>query len=350
MPTKRKPATTRRTATLSEGLVLPSTKGSVTLLVGTRKGLFFLKSDAKRERWRVSDPHFLGSVVHHAVLDPRDGRTLLATARTGHLGPTIFRSTDGGKSWMEAAKPPAFPRARRPKRKRVVNHTFWLQPGHSTEPDVWWAGTSPQGLFRSADGGVTWKGVSGFNEHRNYEAWVGGGKDGTPDGPKLHSIQIDPRDPAHMYIGCSSGGVFESTDGGRDWAPLNQGCAADFSPVPIEYGHDPHQVALHPLKPERLYQQNHCGIYRMERRGKDTDKWLRIGKKMPKPIGDIGFSVTLHPRDPDTAWVFPMDGTRVWPRTSPHGKPAAYVTRDAGKSWRRQDRGFPRKNAWFSVK
>jgi hypothetical protein len=167
----------------------------------------------------------------------------------------------------------------------------------------------------------------------------------------MHSINIDPRDPNHMYIGMSSGGVFESTDKGADWKPLNAGCAADFIPVPNpEYGHDPHCMRLHPLEPDILYQQNHCGIYRMDRRsGGGEARWVRIGEKMPKSVGDIGFPMVLHPRDPDTVWVFPMDGTQVWPRTSPGGKPAAYVTRNAGKTWRRLDEGLPPEQAWFTV-
>ena len=60
--------------------------------------------------------------------------------------------------------------------------------------------------------------------------------------------------------------------------------------------------------------------------------------------------MVVHPRDADIAWVFPMDGTTVWPRTSPGGKPAAYVTRNAGKSWKRLDRGLPGNNAWWTVK
>jgi hypothetical protein len=99
--------------------------------------------------------------------------------------------------------------------------------------------------------------------------------------------------------------------------------------------------------PDRLYQQNHCGIYRMDR---NDGEWVRVGKNMPKKVGDIGFPMVLHPRDPDTIWVFPMDGTEVWPRTSPGGKPAAYVSRDAGESWKRLDKGLPKSDAWFTVK
>ena len=153
--------------------------------------------------------------------------------------------------------------------------------------------------------------------------------------------------PTHLYIGLSGGGVFESVDGGTDWKPLNAGCRRDFLPDPEpEFGHDPHCVRLHPLRPDRLYQQNHCGIYRMERA---DGRWVRIGDNMPRDVGDIGFPIELHPRDPDTAWVFPMDGTDVWPRTSPDGRPAVYVTRDAGESWTRCDGGLPER-AWFTVK
>ena len=322
-------------------------RGTVAVLIGTRKGAFILRGDKTRRAWRLSNPMFLGHIVHHMVLDPRDGRTLLIAARTGHLGPTVFRSTDFGKTWKEAERPPAFPKAPEGQKGLVLDHVFWLTPGHGSQPDVWYAGSSPQGLFRSEDGGRTWDGVSGFNDHPMRSAWTGGIGDGTPDGPKLHSINIDPRDPKHMYVGMSSGGVFESVDGGKDWKPLNKGCAADFLPTPDpEYGHDPHCVLLHPLMPDRLYQQNHCGIYLMER---PEDRWIRIGRNMPKRVGDIGFPIVLHPHDPDTVWVFPMDGTEVWPRTSPDGKPACYVTRNAGKTWKPLDKGFPRR-AWFTVK
>ena len=204
-------------------------------------------------------------------------------------------------------------------------------------------------MFRSDDGGVTWEGVAGFNANPMRTTWVGGDQEqGPPGGATLHSINVDPRDPRHLYIGISAGGAFESTDAGASWRPLNKGVAADFLPVKDpEYGHDVHCMRLHPLAPDRIYQQNHCGIYRLDR---PAERWTRIGDAMPKAIGDIGFPVVLHPRDPDTLWVFPMDGGTVWPRVSPGGKPAAYVSRDGGKSWKRQDAGLPPRQGWFTVK
>ena len=70
-------------------------------------------------------------------------------------------------------------------------------------------------------------------------------------------------------------------------------------------------------------------------------RWERIGDAMPRDVGDIGFPVELHPRDPDTVWVFPMDGTDVWPRSSPDGRPAVYVTRDAGRRGSARTTGSP---------
>jgi photosystem II stability/assembly factor-like uncharacterized protein len=319
----------------------------VKLLVGTRKGAWILESDKARRSWSVSKPHFFGHIVNHLVQDPRNPRVMLAAAKTGHLGPTVFRSADGGRNWKEASQPPAFRKAPEGKKGLVVDHTFWLTPAHASEPGVWYAGTSPQGLFRSDDNGDTWSGVRGFNEHPMRDQWCAADQEGPPDGARMHSILVDPRDKAHLYLGMSSGGVFESRDQGASWAPLNKGCAADFLPTPDpEFGHDPHCVRLHPLMPDRLYQQNHCGIYRIDRPG---DRWTRIGDNMPRKIGDIGFPMTLHPRDPDTCWVFPMDGTTVWPRTSVGGKPAVYVTHNAGKKWIRQDGGLPQEHAWWTV-
>jgi hypothetical protein len=305
------------------------------------------------------------------VCDPRDGRTLLAAAKTGHLGPTIFRSSNFGRSWQEAKQPPAFANTASQLPARSVDHSFWLTPGHASERGSWYAGTSPQGLFRSEDGGVSWQPLPAVNDDPQFREWMGTVQDGTPDGPKLHSIIVDPRDPSHLYFAMSGGGVHESHDAGRSWATLVKGLEVveGFDASAVTF-HDPHCMRLCPSNPDRLYQQNHCGIYRIDRSpnspsgpssgtagdapqaapAASTDTWQRIGRKMPKRVGDIGFPMVLHPRDADTAWVFPMDGTTVWPRTSPDGRPAAYVTRNAGRSWQRLDQGLPDGQAWWTVK
>jgi hypothetical protein len=334
----------------------PGAAKRLVVLVATRKGVWFFHGDAGRKAWKADGPHFLGHAVSHVQLDPRDRRTLLAAAKTGHLGPTIFRSIDLGRSWQEARQPPAFATPAGGLPGRSVDHTFWLTPGHASERDTWYAGTSPQGLFRSEDGGVSWAPLPAVNDDVQFREWMGTVQDGTPDGPKLHSVIVDPRDPSHLYFAMSGGGVHESRDTGRSWAPLTKGLEVveGFDASSITF-HDPHCVRLCPSNPNRLYQQNHCGIYRLDRSEGHTgdpsaDTWQRIGRKMPNRVGDIGFPMVVHPRDADTAWVFPMDGTTVWPRTSPDGRPAAYVTRNAGRTWQRLDQGLPESQAWWTVK
>lgn len=326
---------------------LAASDARLLILVATRKGAWLFHGDPARQRWRVDGPHFLGHIVSHLVLDPRDGCTLLAAVSTGHLGPTLFRSTDLGHHWQEARRPPAFA-STTDGSGRAVQQTFWLTPCHANEPGVWYAGTSPQGLFRSEDGGDTWSPSSCINDDPEYRKWMGTAQDGTPDGPKLHSIIVDPRDPAHLYFAMSGGGVHESTDGGRTFTPLLKGLEVveGFDLDDPTY-HDPHCVRMCPSQPDRLYQQNHCGIYRIDR---PADTWVRIGRNMPASVGDIGFPMVLHPRDPDTAWVFPMDGSDVWPRTSPDGRPAVWGTRDGGERWQRLDAGLPAEQAWWTVK
>jgi photosystem II stability/assembly factor-like uncharacterized protein len=326
----------------------PAAKPQKTLaFVATRKGAWVLESDAARKTWALKGPHFLGNTIHHMMLDPRDKKTLLAAVKSGHLGPTIYRSTNFGKTWVEAAKPPAFPKVPEGQKGRAVDHTFWLTPGHASQKGVWWAATSPHGLFRSDDAGATWEPVPGLNDDPQYRQWMGGEQDGTPDGPKLHSVIVDPRDAQHMYLAMSSGGVHESLDEGKSWKPIVKGLqVVDGFNVDDISTHDPHCVRMSPANPDRLYQQNHCGIFRLDR---PSTEWVRIGASMPKKVGDIGFPMTVHPADENVAWVFPMDGQTVWPRTSPDGKPAVYGTANAGKTWTRMDAGFPREQAWWTV-
>jgi photosystem II stability/assembly factor-like uncharacterized protein len=317
------------------------------LLVGTRKGAFILDTRDEGKSWKLEGPIHLGHIVHHMVADPENGDVILMASKTGHLGPTLFWTTDGGKVWTEATKPPAFPKVENDEKAPSVDANFWLSRGHAGEKNTWYAGSNPPGLFRSEDNGSTWEPVDGFNNNADYAAWMAAGG-ATPGGHLLHSIIVDPRDANHMYLSISVGGTFESTDKGKSWMPLNKGVSADWLPEEnIEYGHDPHCVVQHPANPDRLYQQNHCGIYKIDRPGKE---WSRIGNNMPKEVGDIGFPMVVHPRDAERVWVFPMDGTTVWPRTSPDGKPAVYTTADGGTTWKRQDKGMPTEHGYWTVK
>src|SRR6188508_2064658 len=71
----------------------------VRVLVGTRKGAFILTSDAKRQQWDVSGPHFGGWEIYHVKGSPADPNRLYASQSTGWFGQLIQRSNDGGATW-----------------------------------------------------------------------------------------------------------------------------------------------------------------------------------------------------------------------------------------------------------
>jgi hypothetical protein len=80
---------------------------ALNLYIATRKGVW-IASSSDRKTWSLKGPSFLGQQCHHVVLDPRNRSTLLCASRQWHLGPTVFRSEDGGATWKEAGTPAQF--------------------------------------------------------------------------------------------------------------------------------------------------------------------------------------------------------------------------------------------------
>ncbi|MEM9803543.1 MAG: glycosyl hydrolase, partial [Planctomycetota bacterium] len=277
-------------------------RGPLRVLVGTRKGAFAIDGDEARGRFEVHRPWHLGWTCFHLVADPRRKGTLLAAVRDHDGWPTIVISEDEGERWEEAAEPPRFGKAVGGSAfDRHVDHVFWLSPGRAFEPGTWYCGTSPQGLFRSLDGGRTWRAIEGLHGHDEFDAWTALDRDRTPDGPKLHSILPDPRDADRMVVAMSSGGVLETLDGGATWARLDGGLAGDEA-------RDPHCVVAAPTNPDRLWMQSHFGVYRMDR-DEGGGAWRRTGPRDGDgAFDDAGFPIAVHPHDPDVAWIVPMDG------------------------------------------
>jgi photosystem II stability/assembly factor-like uncharacterized protein len=192
-------------------------------------------------------------------------------------------------------------------------------------------------LFRSDDSGETWEVVEGILHHPTRDQWNPGA-----GGMCLHSIQLDPDARERMYVGISAAGVFRTEDGGGSWTPANQGTAADFQADTFPaVGQCVHKVLLHPERSDRLWQQNHCGVYRSDDRG---EAWERLeGNGLPS---GFGFPLALHPRDPDRAYVVPEVGAEN--RVTSDGRLGVYTTRDAGASWELASRGLP-EQAWAAV-
>ena len=304
---------------------------SVVLLAGTRKGLFVLRRDGDRGGWELDGPLLPGWEIFHAIVDPRD-RSLYACANSWVYGGTVQRSEDLGETWVRSEG------LGLPEESGLTLEKTWhLEPGHASEPGTLWLGGAPGALFRSDDRGETWSVVGGIVSHPTRDRWHPGA-----GGMCTHSIQVDPSDPARVYVGISAAGVFRTDDGGATWTPANAGTAADFLPEKYpEVGQCVHKLLVHPASPDRLWQQNHCGVYRSDNRG---ESWERLdGNGLPS---DFGFPIALDPADPDVAYVVPEEGAEN--RVTCNGRLGVYRTTDAGASWHLHGEGLP-EPAWAAV-
>ena len=302
----------------------------VLLFVSTSKGGFIYYSNPERLIWEINGPHLLGAIIHHMILDYRTNKTILMAAKTKDHGVTIFRTTNFGKTWTPATKLP------QDKDKKLA-HIFRITPAHDSEPGVWYAGASPQGLFRSSDDGKTWESLDGFNKSDLIQGVIKNQSKELLKYQKLHSVLINPDDKKHIIIGMAHGGVFESKDYGENWNCLNFNLKDNDK-------QNPYCLLHRNMDYNMLYQQNQSGIYSMNL---GDNKWEHIGKTLD--IGDVGFCLCLDPYDVKTLWAFPMEGTDIWSRVCSNGQPAVYCSQNNGKSWFRQDVGFPIWNAWFTV-
>lgn len=294
------------------------------LMIGTRKGLWLATSDEAREDWELQGPYVDMEEVYSCLVDTRhDPPRLYAGASSSWLGPRVRRSDDLGQTWVEGEL--RFPEGAGASVERV----WQLTAGR--EPDTVWAGTEPGAVWRSGDGGATFALERALWEHPHRSQWGEG-----YGGQAFHTILPHPDDSASVTVAISTGGVYQTADDGASWEPRNQGIRAEFLPEGQQYpefGQCVHKVTRHPSRPERLYLQNHGGVYRSDDHG---GEWTYIGDGLP---ADFGFPVVVHPHEPDTLFVFPLNGgDRRYP---PDGDARVFRSQDAGETWEPLGEGLP---------
>lgn len=302
----------------------------VLVLIGTKKGAFIAESDATRRSWRLRGPYCETWPMQHVIGDANTG-TIYGAAGNEWFGPAVWKSSDLGETWSHSSAGLSYPEGQEP-----VQNVWSLAARNGRL----YAGVQPAGLFASDDGGETFSHIEGLQKHPSRPDWQPGGA-----GLILHSLVPDPDDADRIWIGISSAGVFASEDGGQTWEPRNRGTRADFLPEGQnypEFGQCVHCLVKAPGGGDRLYQQNHCGMYRSEDGGRT---WESIENGLPS---SFGFPAAAHPRDGETLFLLPLNGD-VHGRYVPDAKAAVWRTRDGGRSWQDLREGLPQENAFFGV-
>ncbi|MFC7398286.1 WD40/YVTN/BNR-like repeat-containing protein [Chelatococcus sp. GCM10030263] len=302
----------------------------VLVLIGTKKGAFILESDAERRGWDLRGPFCETWPIQHVVADPATGR-IFGAGGNPWFGPAVWRSDDFGATWTHSSEGLAYATGEQP-----VKAVWSLAAGHGRL----YAGVEPAGLFRSDDGGLTWTHLEGLQKHPSRPEWNEGGA-----GLILHSLVLHPEDERQIWVGISAAGVFQTSDGGETWEARNRGTRADFMPEDQRYpehGQCVHCLVMAPGKPNRLYQQNHCGMYRSDNGGRS---WQSIEAGLPS---SFGFPAAVHPRDPERLYLIPLNGD-IAGRYMPEAKAAVWCTGDGGETWGDRREGLPQQSAFFGV-
>jgi serine/threonine protein kinase len=309
-------------------------KGDFLLLLGTTKGAFLIQSNAKRTRWKIGGPYFHGQAVYAMAYDGRGGQHRIWASTQGIWG-TVLRSTDDfGKSWTN----PQEAAIRFPNESGVSLKNIWqITLGRPDEPEVLYCGVEPAALFETRDAGDRWSLVQGLFNHPHRHRWMPGN-----GGLALHTIVVDPTNKQRMYVAISAGGVYRTDDGGKNWTAQNRGIRATFMPNKYpEFGQCVHKIVMHPLRPERLFLQNHWGLYRSDDYG---ENWTDIANGVPS---DFGFAMVVNPGNPDWVYIVPVESDEF--RCTCDGRLRIYRTRNAGNSWEPLVRGLPQKGAHETV-
>lgn len=255
----------------------------VRVLVGTRKGAFILTSDGKRQNWEIDGPYFAGWEIYHLKGSPVDPERIYASQSTGWFGQVIQYSDDGGKSWETVGNTFAYdgdPGTHQwydgtphPWEFKRVWH---LEPSLS-DRDTVYAGVEDAALFRSTDGGQTWQELPGLREVSGSQWQPGAG------GLCLHTILQHPDDADRMFVAISAAGVFRTDDGGKTWRAINRGLHSEYIPDPdADVGHCVHRIAMHPSRPDVLFMQKHWDVMRSDDAG---DSWYEVSGDLPSDFG-----------------------------------------------------------------
>ncbi len=297
----------------------------IQVFIGTRKGAFIASSHGDRKEWSLAGPIFKGWEVT-AVDRLADGTWLVGTTSYVY-GPAIHRSRDLDR-WEQVVDGPAFS----PDSGRTLKSIWTLTSGHGQV----WAGVDEAALFRSSDQGRSWLPVPGLNDHPSRDGWQPGA-----GGLCAHAVLLDPEDEGQIWCGISAVGVFHSQDSGKSWTPANRGVTQIIeSPGHPGIGYCVHGLAQDVSDPQRIWRQDHTGMYRSSDGGRD---WERAEGGLPS---GFGFPIA---RDPHSGRLFvvPLESDEY--RLPLEGRLKVYVSDDDGETWEPREDGLPQTHHYHGV-
>jgi photosystem II stability/assembly factor-like uncharacterized protein len=332
------------------------------VLAGTRKGLFILSSDGKRQKWDVNGPHFSGWEIYHAKGSPVDPNRIYVSQTSSWFGQIIQRSDDGGKTWYQPGTPPeeqkkdemGFPKGESNKfvydqATPLTTHQFYdgtqkpwvfkrvwhLEPSLS-DPNTVYAGVEDAAIFRTTDGGKTWHELHTLRRAQGDKWSPGAG------GMGLHTILIDPTNPQRIFIAISSAGAFRTDDGGKNWKVITKGLKSNYIPDPnAEIGFCVHRIAMHKARPNTVFMQLHWDVMRTDNAG---DLWYEVSGNLPT---DFGFCIDVHAHEPDTVYVIPIKSDAE--HFVHDGKLRVFRSKKGGNEWEPLTKGLPQENCYVNV-
>lgn len=329
---------------------------TLSILIGTTKGLFILTS-GDRQEWQTTGPHCDLWPINHAIGDAETG-TIWAAGGGDWQGAGVWRSEDGGATWFVS------------KLAHGQSEDFFAADSETAKMFGWepappapftgditalwsigrvgdrlYVGSKPATLFASDDNGDTWERVDGLSNHPSRESWNPGAA-----GEILHTIVADPKDAQKLWVGISAAGVFATEDGGKTWDRRNrlsnsEDCGHHHHPAAPrdgETGHCVHNMMRAPGDGDTLYQQNHHGVWRSSDGGRS---WDDITEGLPSTFG---FPIRVHPRDSQTIWTIPLNGDGVG-RYPPDAAAAVWKSTDGGANWKAKREGLPQDNCFFTI-
>jgi len=308
--------------------------GKVTVLVGTTRGAFFFHSDTDRQKWEMTGPHLDGWEIYslcglsgsngngHGSHADNGNRVFAGTSHFVY-GPTIRVSHDQGETWTQVEGSPRYSQESGFK----LNRIWQIVPGHPSQPGTLYAGVDQAGLFVSRDDGMTWEEVTGLTQHATRPEWGPGN-----GGLCLHTILVDPTNPARMWVGISAVGVFRTDDGGHSWKVCNRGLPQVATEEQTnEVGRCVHKIVLDPNDPNTLYCQFHGGVFKST---DAADSWQPIESGLPS---NFGFPMGIT-ADGDL-FVIPRESDMQ--RHVKEGLLRVYRSRDGGANWSPTGQGLP---------